>query len=163
MPRYYHVTKLDRVKDIQRDGLKPSSGIAAGGMSADSQSAYQYAEQDRGLVYMWTDIDYTGGFKTEKHKYALIVVDVEPTFDAEHIDVTKFAKAQQKKKTDENNTTVVCNAPISTIWLSYYPTDPAESQEPDKGLRKLNYWGRFNMAKNDGKGGKDDEIWEGDV
>jgi len=149
---YFHVTKKINVKGIRVDGLKPSSGSAAGGMSADSQEAYKYAEQDRGLIYMWTDIDHTDKFKKTGAQYALIVVQVDNDFDSAHIDVTKFAKA--KDITKANSTTVVCSQVIKPVDLYYLPKKPAQ---PMEGLKSLSLYGVFNMAT--GKG--DDEIWGG--
>ena len=70
----------------------------------------------------------------------------------------RSAKEAGKTKAHADLTTVVCNALIPTIRLSYYPTDPEESKEVNKGLRKLSYYGKFNMEKD----GNDNEIWEGD-
>lgn len=151
MKTYFHVTKKKNVKSISKDGLTPSSGIAAGGMSADSQEASKYSEQDRGLIYMWTDIDSTGDFKTSGQEYALIVVQVSDDFDSQFIDVTKFAKG---KKTKDTASTVVCSQTIKPIDLYYFPKKPTQ---PLEGLKSLALFGKFNMAKDK----NDDEIWEG--
>lgn len=151
MKTYFHVTKKAYVKAIRNDGLKPSSGNAAGGMSSDSQQAYQYAEQDRGLIYMWTDIDFSDQFKKPGQQYGLIVVQVDDDFDSQYIDVTKFAKG---KKTKETASTVVCTHVIKPACLHYFPEKPAQ---PLEGMKALSLYGVFNMDKKK----NDDEIWGG--
>jgi hypothetical protein len=146
MPRFFHVTKLDKVKTIQGQGLKPSSGIAAGGMSSDSQAAYQYASQDVGLVYLWTDEDYTDKFKKEGVAYAMIIVDVDQDFVDKHIRPPKG-----KLGDTITGTTAVCEATIPATALSY------RKEEHSKEEFKLHEWGVFKMDL----GKADTRIWGG--
>ncbi|MCW5831557.1 MAG: hypothetical protein KIS78_03785 [Labilithrix sp.] len=154
MPIYYHVTKLSNVRSISIHGIKVSTGANAGGMSSDSNEAYKYSEQDRDLVYLWTDVEYSGKFKKEGVEYALIEVDVDLPFDTEHIGVTAFAKRAGKIKGVSELTTLVSDAKIPLKFLFYYKSDKAY----EKGARTpLAEWGRFDMKSDK----RDESIWEG--
>ncbi|NNE52311.1 MAG: hypothetical protein HKN30_07905, partial [Sulfitobacter sp.] len=80
MLTFFHVTKLSNVANIRKEGLKVSSGLAAGGMSSDSSEAFKYAEQDKSLLYLWTVEDYTSIFKNSGASYAVIIVQVTAQF-----------------------------------------------------------------------------------
>ncbi|MBX3198576.1 MAG: hypothetical protein KF894_10620 [Labilithrix sp.] len=154
MPVYYHVTKLNNVRYIAIQGIKVSTGMNAGGMSADSQEAYKYSEQDRGLVYLWTDVDYSDKFKKEGLEYALIEVEVDVEFDTAHIDVTMFAKRDGKIKGVSELTTLVSDATIPRKCLFYYKSEAAH----ERGERTpLADWGKFDMSLDR----NDTSIWEG--
>ncbi len=156
MKTYFHVTKKSKLPEILASGLKPSSGIAAGGMSADSGEASKYAEQDRGLIYMWTKVGYTERFKKEHETYALVVVRLDDMFDGAHVGVTKFAAEEGKTKDTVGLTTVVCNATIPVTSLFYW-REKAHRKNWDE-LLPLTKWGSFSMAM----GKRDTEIWGGD-
>ncbi|MBX3214868.1 MAG: hypothetical protein KF850_22735 [Labilithrix sp.] len=154
MPTYFHVTKLSNVRSIAIHGIKVSTGMTAGGMSADSSEAYKYSEQDRNLVYLWTDVDYSDKFKKEGAQYALIEVDVDLEFDTAHIDVTVFARRDGKIKGVSELTTLVSDAAIPLKFLFYYKSEEAHQ----KGERTpLSEWGRFDMKSDK----RDESIWEG--
>ena len=147
MPRFYHVTKLSKVPDIKAQGLKPSSGIGSGGMSSDSQEAYKYAEQDRDLIYLWVDVDYTDRFKKEGEVYALIIVDVDALFVTANMGPPKSPIGTP---IPGSGTTAVCNAIITVDKLSYKKTEMG-------GEFPLTEWGVFNMELDK----SDKTIWGG--
>jgi len=150
MPRYYHVTKLDKVPNIRATGLKVSSGSAAGGMSADSNEAYKYAEQDKDLIYMWTKLDYTDKFKKDSESYALILVDVSNEFAAQHIRPPKGNIGDLIV-----GTTAVCDADIGVGALKYYKEDL--TKKPNAEEFELVQWGGFNIEEDS----QDRRIWGG--
>lgn len=116
-------------------------------MSSDSQEAYKYAEQDRDLIYLWVDVDYTDKFKKEKEVYALIIVDVDEQFVKEHIGPPKGKIGEE---IPESGTTAVCNAIIPVEKLSYKKTEKGEKFP-------LTEWGVFNMKLD----ASDKTIWGG--
>jgi hypothetical protein len=152
MPKFYHVTKLDKVRNIKSGGLKPSSGMAAGGMSSDSNEAYKYAAQDKNLIYLWTDEDYTDKFKKEGLSYAMIIADVDEQFVTQHMGPTPVGLAAGNigDPIPETATTAVCNAIIPVEKLSYKKTEDGDE------IPLVN-WGVFSMTLDRA----DTTIWEG--
>lgn len=143
--KFFHVTKKDKLNSIKAKGLVPSSGMSAGGMSADSSEAYKYAEQDKGLVYLWTEEDYTDRFKKDGVQYAMLIVNAPDSFSAEHIRPPK-----QPFGTPITGTTAVCDATIPLSMLSYKKT----ASGPEIPFSE---YGKFSMALDKA----DTEIWGG--
>ncbi len=149
MQTFYHVTKLSSVGSIakgQKSGLRPSSGVSGNGMSADSQEAYKYTQQDKNLIYLWTDEEHTSTFKKSGVAYAMIIATVDDEFVTNHMWGPKSGPGQPI-----TGTTAVCDAPIPVHKLTYKKSKVGTALP-------LTNWGVFSVALD----GPDKAIWGGE-
>lgn len=58
MPRFYHVTMMNYVKNIRSSEFQPSNGVVAGGISVDTAAAYQCVADGEDLNYFEPDGDF---------------------------------------------------------------------------------------------------------
>jgi hypothetical protein len=83
MGKFYHETDFEKLPSIQLGGLVISTGLAKGGMSTESGSAYLYAKQDAGRTYFWTRKSKIGTFNVETVNKPVLIVVVSEDFEAQ--------------------------------------------------------------------------------